>query len=320
MTEIANKIESIRNMKEDLNSIKIVSQKNTEKMFQDLADFRNRICHQMSKIENIYQTGRIHRGEETRKMDQSIENLTVNSDSDCNASQVHDSNADSVQKESKQMLIELQNYSEPEPVTDLSTSLSNMHIGYQNKENYISSTDTLASISTPDPVNIIFSKQLPYVSSEAKQTNKEVRSISSASGQIKNPSSNENSFENTNDALTKDKIDKLTKKLKEIQTQNDELRNVNENIQILLVKLNDLKYVDAETVDKLETRKESQMSDLSYLPQINSETLLNNDNYRKLMQSVRITSKCKTGCFYWLFLYSYFSRNHFRQRSGEYDY
>lgn len=300
MTEITRKIESIRNMKEDLNSIKIVSQKNTEKMFQDLAAFRERICNEMCKIETVYQSGSNHKRKEKRKKDQSQDD--PNFDSYCNETSPWHSKQmnfilkeiENVQKKSKEMLIELESYSEP--VTDSSTSLSQMHTPGQPKDQ--SSTDTFGSCSNFDDVNVLFSKQLPHTgkkNSKSEQTNKESGSISPSSGQVtSNQLKNENDFGNENDVLmTKDKIDNLTRKLKDIQTQNDELRNVNENIQNLLVKLNDLKYVDAETVDKLETvKKGSQLSGLTYFGQMDAETVLTNENYHKHIRSVQITSKC----------------------------
>lgn len=292
MTEITSKIESIRNMTEDLNSIKIVSQKNTEKMFQDLADFRNRICHEMSKIETIYQSGRNHKRKEKRK----IEDL-VSSNFDSKQINFILNEIENVQKKSKQMLMELESYSEP--LSDCSTSLSKMHIAAQPTENYQSSTDTFGSCSNSDEVNVLFSKQLPNTGniSESEQTNKEPGSISPSFGRVTSDKLNNENSKNENDVLmTKDKIDNLTKKLKDIQTQNDELRNVNENIQNLLIKLSDLKYVDAETVEKLETvKKESQLSGLSYLSRMDSEIVLKDEDYQKYTRSVQMTSKCAMG-------------------------
>lgn len=302
MTEITRKIESIRNMTEDLNSIKRISQKTTEKMFQDLADFRNRITHEMSKIENIHRSGRNPKRKDDRKLDERQRSPSTQSVWN-EMSQYQDSEQmnfimneiKNVQKKSQEMLIEMKdNYSEP--LTDRSTSLSSMHTMYtgsQNKENLLSA-NTMARISVPDGMNTPYSTQLPNNTSE-------LTNIPSTSGQAKAQLKTENNLENGNEDLTKERVDKLTKKLKEIQTQNDELRNVNENIQNLLVKLSDLKYVDVETVEKLETvRKESQMSDLTYLPQINSDTVLKNENYKEFTRSVEITSKCCIVFTHWL--------------------
>lgn len=265
MTEITSKIESIRNMKDDLNSIKMVSQKNTEKMFQDLADFRHRICHAMSKIETIDQSVRKHQ----RKTNQNNGDLTSNNDETSHSKRMNFilNEIENVQKKSKQMLIELDSYSQPSSLSQMRTV---------SRTNCLSSTDTFDSGSNFDEVNVLFSTQRP-----ANVTN----SL---------PPSTDSRPENCTEVVTKDKIDKLTTKLKDIQTQNDELRNVNENIQNLLMKLGDLKYVDAETVEKLETVKmASQMSSSTCLSRISSESILKDDGCQKYIRTVQITSKCR---------------------------
>ncbi|KAG4071239.1 hypothetical protein HA402_008974 [Bradysia odoriphaga] len=287
MTEIANKIESIRNMKTDLNSIKLMSQKNTDKMLRHLADFRNRICNEMSQIESTYQIGRNCKRKEKKKWDRK-ENVTLHSDSDYNESEDSTLMSEIVSK--------WENYSLMG--TDVSANVSSVHDGSnvsQNNEKCDSLVDTLDSTSTPDKVNILFSKQLPHTSPDSLPTVKEMKSETSRTSS--HPVKLEcKILQNENNPMSKDKIDKLTIKLKEIQTQNEELRNVNENIQNLLLKLGDLKYADAadaETAYKLDTvKKESQMSsDESYhISEIIPESIKKRESCQQLTRSVEITN------------------------------
>lgn len=287
MTEIASKIESIRNMTADLHSIKLTSQKNTEKMFQNLADFRKRILHQMSQIEHTYRSGRI-RKRNKRKDD---------TDSDSNDAKRIDfilQEIKNVQEMSKEMLIELQDYNS-QPMTNASDN--SFTIDANNKEN-LSSTDTLLLPSTAEQVNILYSKKLPHnillpIPPESSESSRNVDDIQSVSSAPECQVIDGTKIENENDAMTRDKIDRLTKKLKDIQTQNDELRNVNENIQNLLMKLNDLKYVDPDTVDKQQavTANSNSSQSIYNSPQIDSETILKNEKYQNFVRSVKVTSK-----------------------------
>lgn len=307
MTEITSRIESIRNMKEDLLSIKKVSQKNTEQMFQDLAHFRNKISHDMSNIESKYKCGTTPKRKDKKKNQiENYENLSLNSEpEDHGTSQPVDSDPklnqmsfilheiENVQKKSKKMLIELENYSEPV------TSLSNIGISSQLNinENYTSTSET--SFNSPvDMVNVIFSKELPYDanSSTSNQTLDEAKNISSLSVESTKHHNNKSNINFENDILTKEKIGTLSKKLKEIQKQNDELKNVNDNIQNLLMKLNDLKYMDEETLEELKAVKnESKMFRTDELPQIDSVNgrHMKNESFEDNFQSIQITSKCK---------------------------
>lgn len=317
MTEITSRIESIRNMKEDLLSIKMISHKNTEQMFQELADFRNRICSEMTNIENNYRFGTKHKRKEKKKRTESHENVSPNpvsedhetlqsiaSDPKLNRMSFILNEIENVQKKSKKMLIELENYSEP--VTNLSESLSNIEISSElniNKE-YPSTTDTTCSLPA-DEVNVIFSKELPYdtISSTSNQSCDEASNISSISVHSKAHSINKSDTNFENDILTKEKIGTLSKKLQEIQKQNEELRNVNDNIQNLLMKLNDLKYVDQETVEELKVVKnESKMSESAHLPSLESlrsmnERHMKKESFENDSQSIQITSKCKMSPF-----------------------
>ncbi|XP_037040509.1 uncharacterized protein LOC119077404 [Bradysia coprophila] len=285
MTEIAEKIESIRNMKTDLNSIKLMSQKRADKMLQHLADFRSRICNEMSQIESTYQIGRNCKQKEKRKSDRK-ENATLRSD--------YNESEDYTQM--SEILSKWENYSLMG--TDLSANVSSVHDGSnvsQNNEKISSSVDTLDSTSTTDKVNILFSKQLPHTTPDSLPTAIEVKSDTSPtpSHQVKRELE---ILQDETNPLSKDKIDKLTKKLKEIQTQNKELQNVNENIQNLLLKLGDLKYADAadaETADKLDTvKKESQMSsdDSCQISEIIPETIMKTESSQQFTRSFKITN------------------------------
>lgn len=286
MVEIANKIESIRNMRKDLHSIKLMSQENADKMLQHLANFRNQICNEMSQIEHNYQTGR-NRRQTIKRTSNHQENLTLDSVSG------YDESEDA--KRMGEMMKKWENYSLMD--TDVSASLTSTHNGSndsQTIEEYSSSADTSDSISSSDKVKILFSKQLPYKTPDSPPIGRDAKNgiPSNPSGPLKTRLENATVYDEDT-PITPDKIDKLTKKLKEIQTQNEELQNANENIKNLLLKLSDLKYADvedAETMDKLDTvKKETQSS--SDIAEMIPETVLKTESYQQFTRSVEITSK-----------------------------